>query len=134
VSVVGGDAVTAGLPPSDVIYVNAGVVAPPADWLKSLRPGGRMVFPWRPAERVGLAVMVTRTKKGFACDPFMRSWFIPCVGASLAGPVARIPERDKAARSRSIWLTADKAPDRTAIAVIGDVWFSSKDIRSRPAS
>lgn len=130
VTVIHGDAVTGGLPPSDIIYVNAGVVAPPAAWLKALKPGGRMVFPWRPAERVGLAVMVTRAEGGFACDPFMRSWFIPCVGASLAGPEAKIPDRDKAARSRSIWLTADKAPDRTAIAVIGDVWFSSKDIRN----
>ena len=130
VTVIHGDAVTGALPLSDIIYVNAGVVAPPANWLKALKPGGRMIFPWRPAERVGLAVIVTRTEQGFACDPFMRSWFIPCVGASLAGAMAKIPDRDKAARSRSIWLTADKAPDRTAIAIIDDVWFSSE---SRPA-
>jgi protein-L-isoaspartate(D-aspartate) O-methyltransferase len=132
VTVIHGDAVAGDLPPSDIIYVNAGVVAPPIAWLKALKPGGRMVFPWRPAERVGLAVVVTRTGKGFACDPFMRSWFIPCVGASVASPTAKLPDRDKAARSRSIWLTADKAPDRTATAIIGDVWFSSQDIDARP--
>jgi protein-L-isoaspartate(D-aspartate) O-methyltransferase len=131
VTVIHGDAVTSSPPPSDIIYVNAGVAAPPAEWLKALKPGGRMVFPWRPAERVGLAVMATHTDEGFACDPFMRSWFIPCIGASLAGPATKIPDRDKAARSRSIWLTADKAPDRTATAIIGDVWFSSQSVGGR---
>ncbi|AZV20650.1 MAG: protein-L-isoaspartate O-methyltransferase [Mesorhizobium sp.] len=131
-TVVHGDAVTTPLPPSDIIYVNAGVAAPPAGWLKALRPGGRMIFPWRPAERVPLAVMVIRTEKGFACDPFMRSWFIPCVGASLADSASRIPTREQAARSRSIWLVQDKAPDDTATAISGDVWFSSEDLHPGP--
>ncbi|TPK65451.1 protein-L-isoaspartate O-methyltransferase [Mesorhizobium sp. B2-4-19] len=130
-TVVQGDAVTTPLPPSDIIYVNAGVVAPPVGWLKALRPGGRMIFPWRPSERVPLAVMVIRTEKGFACDPFMRSWFIPCFGASVADLAAKIPTREQATRSRSIWLTQDKAPDRTATAIFGDVWFSSKDVRAK---
>ncbi|TIS53951.1 MAG: SAM-dependent methyltransferase, partial [Mesorhizobium sp.] len=58
------------------------------------------------------------------------SWFIPCVGASLAGPEARVPTRERASRTRSIWLTEDKAPDRTATAVFGDVWFSSRAMRA----
>jgi protein-L-isoaspartate(D-aspartate) O-methyltransferase len=131
VTVIHDDAVIGSLPPSDIIYVNAGVAAPPAEWLKALKRGGRMIFPWRPAERVGLAVMVTRTDKGFDCEPFMRSWFIPCIGASLASSAAKIPDREKAARSRSIWLTADKTPDRTATAIIGDVWFSSQSVGDR---
>lgn len=130
-TVVHGDAVTTPLPPSDIVYVNAGVVAPPTGWLKALRSGGRMIFPWRPAERVPLAVMVTRTERGFACDPFMRSWFIPCFGASVADLSAKIPTREQATRSRSIWLTSDKAPDRTATAIFGDVWFSTKNVRAR---
>lgn len=132
VTVVHGDAVASDLPPSDIIYVNAGVVAPAAAWLRALKLGGRMIFPWRPAERIGLAVMVTRTRQGFACDPFMRSWFIPCVGASVAGPAAKIPDRQNAAGSRSIWLTADRVPDRTAIAVFDNVWFSSQSLDTRP--
>ena len=132
VTVVHGDAVTTPLPPSDIVYVNAGVAAPPAGWLRALRPGGRMIFPWRPAERVPLAVLVTRTEKGFACDPFMRSWFIPCFGASAADLAAKIPTRDQAARSRSIWLTRDKTPDRTATAIFGDVWFSSHSLAAKP--
>ncbi|RUU43589.1 SAM-dependent methyltransferase, partial [Mesorhizobium sp. M2C.T.Ca.TU.002.02.1.1] len=104
--------------------------APPAAWLKALKPGGRMIFPWRPSEAVGLAVLITRLENGFACRPFMGSWFIPCVGASTAEPGAKIPTRERAARTRSIWLTQDKAPDRTATAVFGDVWFSSRAIRA----
>ena len=130
VEVIAGDAVTGPLPPSDIIYVNAAVVAPPAAWLKALKPGGRLIFPWRPAERVGLAVLVTRMKAGFACQPFMGSWFIPCVGASVAGPEARVPTRERAARTRSIWLTQHKAPDRTATAIFDGVWFSSRRIRA----
>ncbi|WP_296744087.1 protein-L-isoaspartate O-methyltransferase [Mesorhizobium sp.] len=128
VEIVHGDAVMRPLPPSDIIYVNAGVVAPPAAWLKALKPGGRMIFPWRPAERVGLAMLVAGMQGGFACEPFMGSWFIPCVGASVAAPEAKIPTRERAARTRSIWLTKDKAPDRTATAIFGDVWFSSRSI------
>ncbi|TPJ36568.1 protein-L-isoaspartate O-methyltransferase [Mesorhizobium sp. B2-5-13] len=125
-TVVHGNAVTSPLPSSDIIYVNAGVVAPPAGWLKALRPGGRMIFPWRPAERVPFAVMVTRGEKGFACHPFMRSWFIPCVGASTADSAAKIPTREEAARSRSIWLIEDRQPDSTATAIFEHVWFSSE--------
>ncbi|RWB58940.1 methyltransferase domain-containing protein [Mesorhizobium sp.] len=131
VKVIQGNAVTSLLPPSDIIYVNAGVAAPPAAWLRALKPGGRMIFPWRPAERIGLAVIVTRMERGFACQPFMGSWFIPCVGAWVAGPEAKVPTRERAARTRSIWLSEDKAPDRTATAVFGDVWFSSRPIRAR---
>ena len=53
VSVIAGDAVSLPLPPSDVIYVNAGVLAPPLQWLQALRLGGRMIFPWRPSNTVG---------------------------------------------------------------------------------
>ncbi|MET3592353.1 protein-L-isoaspartate(D-aspartate) O-methyltransferase [Mesorhizobium shonense] len=130
VEVVPGDAVAGPLPPSDIIYVNAGVIAPPATWLRALKPGGRLIFPWRPAERIGLAVLVTRMHAGFVCQPFMGSWFIPCVGASLAGPEAKVPTRERALRTRSIWVSEDKAPDRTATAVFGDVWFSSRAIRA----
>lgn len=137
VSVVHDDAVHAELPPSDLIYVNAGVVAPPASWLQALKLGGRLVFPWRPAETIGLAVMVTRLEKGFACQPFMRSWFIPCVGASQAeadGSPIKIPTSDGAKRSRSVFITEEKAPDATATAIFGDVWFSSRSLDGkRPA-
>lgn len=43
VTAIHGDAVVGGLPSSDIIYVNAGVAAPPAEWLKALKPGGRIL-------------------------------------------------------------------------------------------
>jgi protein-L-isoaspartate(D-aspartate) O-methyltransferase len=128
VQVVGGDAVTAQLPPSDIIYVNAGVTAPPAGWLRALRPGGRMIFPWRPTEKVGLAMLVTQSGNGFACDPFMGSWFISCVGASSPGNAAKLPTHRQAARTRSLWLVADKVPDETATAIFDAVWFSAQPV------
>lgn len=122
------DAVTAQLPPSDLIYVNAGVVAPPVSWIKALRPDGRLIFPWRPAGHIGLAVIVTRRQTGLAVNPFMGSWFIPCIGASVPGREAKLPTSIAAKRSRSLWLTAERAPDTTATAVFDGVWFSSERI------
>ena len=129
VTVVTGDAVTLPLPASDIVYVNAGVISPPAGWLHALKPGGRLIFPWRPSEEVALSMLVTRRKAGFETKPLMPSWFIPCIGASLAGRRARkLPDRAEARRSRSIWLATDRPPDPTATAIIGDVWFSSEPI------
>jgi protein-L-isoaspartate(D-aspartate) O-methyltransferase len=130
--VIAGNAVSRRIPASDLIYVNAGVVAPPAHWLKALRPGGRMIFPWRPSEKIGLAMLVTRTEAGFACEPFMRAWFIPCIGAANADPTSKIPTAGQERLSRSIWLTAEKAPDETAIAVFNDVWFSYAPVSTAP--
>lgn len=127
------DGVTAELPPSDIIYVNAGAVAPPVAWLKALRPGGRLIFPWRPVEKVGLAVVVTRCPTGYSVDPFMTSWFIPCVGATIAGDGSKLPSTDEARESRSIWLTSERQPDATATAIFGDIWFSAEPVKHLPA-
>jgi protein-L-isoaspartate(D-aspartate) O-methyltransferase len=64
VSVVQGDATRLPLPPSDLIYVNAGVVTPPPGWLHALRPRGRMILPWRPSQAAGLAIIVSRRPAG----------------------------------------------------------------------
>lgn len=119
------DAVKAPLPSSDIVYVNAGVVAPPVSWLMALRPLGRLIFPWRPAENVGMAVVVTRRDAGFAAEPFMNSWFIPCVGASDAASTAKRPSPSQARRVRSVWPTVQREPDDTAAAVFDHVWFST---------
>ena len=121
-----GDATTLPLPLSDVIYVNAGVAAPPVSWLKALRPGGRMIFPWRPSERVALAMLLIRTDVGFQAKPLMRAWFIPCIGASSTADCLKIPGTSEAGATRSVWLTADREPDETATAIYPDVWFSTK--------
>jgi protein-L-isoaspartate(D-aspartate) O-methyltransferase len=128
VSVIEGDATRLPLPPSDLIYVNAGVIAPPAGWLSPLRPHGRMIFPWRPSELVGLAVVVTRTGAGFRVKPLMPSWFIPCVGASDAEESEKIPGMREAWSARSVWLTSDREPDETAVAIYRELWFSSAEL------
>src|SRR5436305_11207468 len=128
VSVTTGDATKLPLPRSDLIYVNAGVVAPPPAWLQALRPGGRMIFPWRPSEAVGLTLLLTRLGAAFSVKPLGPSWFIPCVGASNERECTKIPDSREAWSARSAWLHADREPDGTAVAVYRQMWFSSAGI------
>jgi protein-L-isoaspartate(D-aspartate) O-methyltransferase len=124
-SVIQENAVEVRLPPTDVIYVNAGVVAPPSQWLEALRPSGRLVFPWRPANHVGLAVLATRQQSGFAVRILGGAWFIPCTGASDEAITVKQPGAREARRARAIVLNADRAPDASAVAIYPDLWFSS---------
>jgi protein-L-isoaspartate(D-aspartate) O-methyltransferase len=127
VDVIGGDATKKRLPLSDVIYVNAGVAAPPADWLRALKPGGRMIFPWRPSDEVALTLLVRAENGGFSVIPLRPAWFIPCVGASREVTASRVPASFAEARTiRSLWRIADRAPDQSAIAIYPDVWFSTE--------
>jgi protein-L-isoaspartate(D-aspartate) O-methyltransferase len=128
VSVIQGDATRLPLPPADLIYVNAGIVTPPPSWLRALRPGGRMIFPWRPSQAVGLAIIVSRQDAGFAVKPLMASYFIPCVGAPDAEECAKIPDLQEAWSARSLWLSADREPDETAVAIGEHLWFSSAEL------
>jgi protein-L-isoaspartate(D-aspartate) O-methyltransferase len=130
VSVIQGDATRLPLPPSDLIYVNAGVVTPPLSWLTALRPQGRLIFPRRPSPATGLAIIVARLTAGFSVRPLIASYFIPCVGATEAEQCAEIPDNGEAWSARSLWLTADRAPDETAVAICNDLWFSSAEIPS----
>jgi len=125
VSVITGNSASLPIAPSDLIYVNAGVVAPPVHWLQALRMGGRLIFPWRPSKNIAMAALVTRSASGFDLKALMPAWFIPCVGAAEEPAGSPAPDRDLAWRSRSIRLTAEQAPDQTATAVYQDVWFSS---------
>jgi protein-L-isoaspartate(D-aspartate) O-methyltransferase len=128
VAVIHGDATRLLLPRSDLIYVNAGVAAPPASWLGALGPRGRMIFPWRPSDEVGLTLLVSRQEAGFKVTPLMQAWFIPCVGACKTEGCTLVPNSAEACSVRSVWLRADKAPDATAVAVYEDVWFSSASL------
>lgn len=129
VSVIAGDAVSWALPPSDVVYVSAAVAAPPEQWLAALRPGGRLIFPWRPTVEVALAMLVTRAAKGFKAKPLMSSWFIPCAGASSPRGSALAPTPSSARRIRSLHLIRERAPDECAVAIYEHVWFSSAKLR-----
>lgn len=129
VTIVGGDAVTAELPPSDLIYVNAGVVSPPLNWLEALKPEGRMIFPWCPSPNGGMAVLVTRVQNGFSLKPLMPAWFIPCVGASDNKTCSLSPNLMDAWTAASLYLKQDRDPDDTSIAIYDNVWISSKPVR-----
>jgi protein-L-isoaspartate(D-aspartate) O-methyltransferase len=129
VSIITGDAATRELPPSDLIYVSAAVAAPPESWLAALRPGGRLIFPWRPTVEVALAMLVKRVSTGFEARPLMLSWFIPCAGASSPKGNTLAPNLSTARRIRSLHLNRDHAPDDGAIAIYEHVWFSSAKVR-----
>lgn len=128
VTVIGGDATMEAIPPSDIIYVNAGVVSPPAGWLAALKLGGRMIFPWRPSEEVAMAVLAKRTDKGVAVRPCGPAFFIPCIGASSLDGCEKAPDRLEARSIRSLWRKADRAPDASAVAIYPEVWFSSEAV------
>ena len=129
VSVITGDAAALELPPSDLIYVSAGVAAPPEQWLAALRPGGRLIFPWRPTAEVALAMLVKRVSAGFEARPLMSSWFIPCAGASSPRGCTLAPDPSTARRIRSLHLNRERAPDESAVAIYEHVWFSSAKVR-----
>ena len=57
------------------------------------------------------------------------SWFIPCSGASDRDLSLKAPTPREARASRSIVLTADRAPDKSATAIYPEVWFSSEGVR-----
>lgn len=132
VMLIHADAVTAKLRRADIIYVNAGVIAPPVSWLKALKPGGRLIFPWRPAYEIGLAVLAVRSRAGFATQIVGSSWFIPCSGASDPHLSVRAPTQREARGSRQIVLTADRIPDERATAIYPEVWFSAEELAQGP--
>ena len=70
-------------------------------------------------------VLLTEAGYGFAGKILMSAWFIPCVGASNPNVCIRAPTSGEARSLHSAWLTADRQPDGTAIAIYDDMWFSS---------
>jgi PTH1 family peptidyl-tRNA hydrolase len=126
--VVAGDAAASPIPACDILYVNAGLACPPLAWLSALKPGGQLVFPWRPTQEVALTLLVTRRPNGFAVRPLMGAWFIPLAGAGAGPAMAKAPNRHTAMTIRSLVLMADRQPDKTAIAVFDDLWFSNRKL------
>jgi protein-L-isoaspartate(D-aspartate) O-methyltransferase len=128
VTVIIGNAVSLAIPQCDIVYVNAGVAAPPGQWLDALRPGGRLIFPWRPTPQAALAALVTRAARGFDFKPLMPAWFIPCLGASETSANYMTPDTAGAWRTQSLHLKRDRAPDESATAIYEDVWFSLESL------
>ncbi|MBM6580282.1 hypothetical protein ILT44_08820 [Microvirga sp. BT689] len=113
---------------ADVIYVNAGVVAPDVEWLRALNPGGRLIFPWQPHKGWGPTVLVRRLAEGFSARSLMTVGFISCSGTSEKISVKNLPTKADLAAIRSVWIKSDRSPDGSALAVYHDVWFSSDDV------
>jgi protein-L-isoaspartate(D-aspartate) O-methyltransferase len=136
VTILNRDATTEPLPSSDVIYVNAGVVAPPASWLDALKPGGRMIFPWRPAPHIALAILAMKRKHGIEVLPVGPAFFIPCIGASDIDAALRAPSPAEGAAVRSLWRRAERLPDASAVAIYpeGVVHFKTGQRPQRSAS
>jgi protein-L-isoaspartate(D-aspartate) O-methyltransferase len=119
------------LPHADIVYVSAGVAAPDPGWLRALRLGARLVFPWQPDTSGGVALLVRRVPEGFAAEPFMHVAFVDCVGAGIAEARPRMTApRARLGDTRSVCISADAPPDETANAVYADVWFSSRELES----
>ncbi len=125
VAVHSGTAFGVVLPRADIVYVNAGVLAPDPGWLRALKPGGRLVFPWQPHRGWGPAMLVMRTENGFRAKPLMSVGFISCSQEKTKAVGARGPSEADIAATRSIHLTADREADDTATAIYDAVWFSS---------
>jgi len=115
------------LPKADVVYVNAGVLAPDVEWLRALNQGGRLIFPWQPHKGWGPALLVTRQASGFSAQPLMNVGFISCSGTTEKMSGAPLPTEADLAAVRSIWIRSDRSPDSHAVAVYDDVWFSSDE-------
>lgn len=128
VSVRAVNAVSSPLSPSDVIYVNAGVVEPPLAWLDALKDGGRMILPWCPWQGIGVALLIRARAGRLHVEPFMPVGFIPCRDASGVADGVRLPGRDEIWSARSLRRTGEQKPDSTAIAVFENVWFSSEPL------
>jgi len=128
VTVHAGSAFGRVLPNADIVYVNAGVLAPDVQWLRALNPGGRLIFPWQPQEAWGPAVLVKRQPSGFTAHSLMNVGFISCRGTTEKVSIVRMPAPADLAEARSIWIRSDRPPDRSAVAVYEDVWFSADDI------
>jgi protein-L-isoaspartate(D-aspartate) O-methyltransferase len=121
--------VGAALPASDVVYVNASASAPDVAWLKALKPGGRLIFPWQASgQRGGVTLQVTRTERGYRAAATLEVAFIACIGAMARPTAGDVPDVGDIMGTRSIWRTEERPPDETAIAVYDEVWFSCEPV------
>jgi protein-L-isoaspartate(D-aspartate) O-methyltransferase len=116
------------LPHADLIYVNAGVLAPDSHWLEALRPGGRLIFPWQPTKYWGHTILVTRRGRAFSAIPTTSVGFIPCTGETTRKNERSYPGEGEIAGTRSVWLNRERAPDDSATAVYDAVWFSRDEV------
>ena len=90
VQVVQGNGTTIPLDPSDVIYVNAGVVRPMNAWLDAMKDGGRLILPLTASTTTkaghsmtkGAIFLIERSGDDFKACWKSETTIYPCLGAS----------------------------------------------------
>jgi protein-L-isoaspartate(D-aspartate) O-methyltransferase len=92
------------LPPSDVIYVNAGATHPAEAWLEALRPGGRLLFPLTPDKGWGGMLLIEAGTRGFEAEFVTPAMFIACQG---------LREAEAAQRARQAFARGDAVKVRS---------------------
>ena len=126
VSVVSASAIDTPLPPSDVVYVSAGVSGLPNGWLDSLAAGGRLVVPLTPTGALGNMWLITRLDgTRYSARAFSPAVFVPCVGGQdpqRSQALAATLEKGSPSDVRS--LRRGGNPDDTAW-LVGDGWWLS---------
>ncbi len=118
---------TSPLSESDVIYVNAGLSAPPRAWLAALRPLGRLIFPLVPGWDFGGILLVRREASGLSARFVSRASFIPCDGGQHQRAAARLREAFEGGdwdEVRSLRLAPERPDDSCWLAGTG--WWLSK--------
>jgi protein-L-isoaspartate(D-aspartate) O-methyltransferase len=77
---------------------------------------------------LGTAILVHRHLEGSSARPLMNVGFIACSGQENAKAQGPVPTEAAIARTRSLWLTADRAVDASATAVYEHLWFSARAV------
>ena len=119
-----------GLPQADVVYVNAGISRPSANWLKALRPGGRLLFPLQGEQRRGGMLLVEKPWDGepssWSARFISQASFIPCQAeqdAEIEGDLAAAFARGDIASVQSIRFGGE--PDESCWLAGGSWWLST---------
>jgi protein-L-isoaspartate(D-aspartate) O-methyltransferase len=92
-----------------------------------------MFLPWFAARDASIALAIRRADRGYCVQPLMPTRFIACAGVSEPSPDDKPPDRSSAWATRALHLAAERAPDATATAIYGEVWFSSERLDGPPA-
>ena len=116
------------LPEADIIYVNAGVMAPDVQWLAAMKSGARLIFPWQPHGGWGPAILVRRRPaRLFGEWPHERRLH-PLQRRDAQGTPPGGSLNGRHPEPRLHMAPQGAAAGSTAIATYDEVWFSSEPV------
>ena len=132
VSVHAQSALAAALPPTDVLYVNAGASHPPAQWLAALRPGGRLIFPLTCDDGSGVMLLVEHPAHSFDRQPdrarvIAHVQFIGCSGARDSMQAERLSQALARGGSERVRSLRRGTPLDESCWCAGTGWWLSTD-------